>query len=148
MDIEFKDFQLNTIKQGDYIPKSELDTEDKYNRAVEVFGLLGFELGFNIDYISANSYPCMFVTHREGIGFCDKGSEFLRREITFNQLIAIGELKSLMNERDYSKRVADLGCYDVNSTNKNKSQKAYEILESLDYEFDSGKGRRYRKEWV
>ncbi len=62
--------------------------------------------------------------------------------------MAIGELKRLMNESCYSKRVADLGCYDVNSTNKNKSLQAYEVLKSLDYEFDSEKGRWYRKEWV
>ena len=35
--VSFNDFQLNNIKQGDYISKSELGTVDKYNRAVEGF---------------------------------------------------------------------------------------------------------------
>ena len=39
--INFKDFQLNTIKQGDYIEASELDRQ-KYQDAVGVFEMFGF----------------------------------------------------------------------------------------------------------
>ena len=42
LDIDhYGDFQLNEPLIGDYIPKSELDIEQRYNDAVEVFGLFG-----------------------------------------------------------------------------------------------------------
>lgn len=189
--LDYKDFQLNTSKKGDYITKSELDTEDKYNRAVEVFGLFGL-FGFHRVGEFALNYE-EFMNHPNGDSLvcCESlcigiksTHDCCERKITFNQLMAIGELKRLMAESDYSKRVTDSGCYDVNSANsnssvsavnrdtvcgkpksefveaiervnelesntsKNKSLQAYEILESLDYEFDSEKGRWYRKEWL
>lgn len=98
--INFKDFQLNTIKLGDCMPKSELDTEDKYNRAVEEFGLFGFVFkgGAADEYRSFND--------AESLTCCDDGlwqastERWNKRKITFNQLMAIGELKRLEIERD------------------------------------------------
>ena len=98
--IEFKDFQLNTIKQGDYIEASELDTEGKYNLAVEGFGLFGFVFngGAADEYRSFND--------AESLICCDDGlwqtntDRCNKRKITFNQLMAIGKLKRLEIERD------------------------------------------------
>lgn len=156
--VNFSDFQLNNIKQGDYIPKSELDTVDKYNRAVEALGLFGYT--FKVGAVSEYSN----LGNDESLTCCDDVDDGLwqtstdrwnERKITLNQLMAIGELKRLMNNRETvcgkpksefveaTKRVNEL-----ESSNDSKSQQAYEILESLDYEFDSRKGRWYRKEWV
>lgn len=162
--VSLGDFQLNTIKQGDYIPKSELDTEDKYNRAVEVFGLFGFyRVGsyssFILDvhtvmFVNAN---LSFVAHVESVK--------TKRKITYDQLMAIGKLKRLMNERNYSRRMADFGCYEISSAKpsssvskvnrdiernqpKNKSKQAYAILESLDYEYDLVKQKWFIKEYI
>ncbi len=94
--INASDFQLNTIKQGDCIAASELDTEQKYNDAVEVFELFGFKpsrrhRGFN----KAN--PNNLTVFNDGYCY------FLRethRKLTYQQLMAIGKLKRLEIERD------------------------------------------------
>ncbi len=92
------DFQLNTIKQGDYIPKSELDTEDKYNRAVEVFGLFGYKVPDLEFYSDLNE-----ITNQLAIWDGEVVVSYNnKRKLAFNQLMAIGELKRLMNERDNS----------------------------------------------
>ena len=154
--VNFSDFQLNTIKQGDYISKSELDTVDKYNRAVEVFGLFGyvFKVGAISDYeefSKEDSLGCF----DDGLWQTNVGHYENQRKLTYNQLMAIGELKRLMDNRETVcgkpksefveaiKRVNEL-----ESSNDGKSLQAYEVLKSLDYEFDSEKGRWYRKEWV
>lgn len=102
-----KHFQLNTIKQSDCISKSELDTEDRYNQAVEVFRLLGLEL-----YKDHEGYNSM-VQWWEGLeiyeGEIVSSNTIDGRRITFNQLMAIGELKRMMNERDKSDNTVDKG---------------------------------------
>jgi len=98
--IECPDFQLNTIKQGDYIEASELDRQ-KYQNAVGVFKLFGFypyERCYKKALKRANeiffvSDDLLFI----GSSSC---SELTKRKITFNQLMAIGELKRLELERD------------------------------------------------
>lgn len=96
--VDMPDFQLNTIKQGGYIEASELDTEDKYNRAVGVFGLLGLECYAN--YGLLNHFGDLYIEDCEAVHGCTDESECAVRKITFDQLMAIGELKRLMNERD------------------------------------------------
>ena len=99
------DFQLNEIVTGDYLPKSELDTEQKYNDAVEELGLFGFELST----YSEQNYDRLKMREFECIGLCDakliaaRNSLFERkRKLTYNQLMAIGKLKRLMNEHKSS----------------------------------------------
>ncbi|QDP48218.1 MAG: hypothetical protein Unbinned6437contig1000_72 [Prokaryotic dsDNA virus sp.] len=96
--IEKPDFQLNTIKQGDYIEASELDTEQNHNDAVDVFGLLGFECYGN--YSLLRSYGNLYIHNEKEIHSCTNESEFTKRKLTYNQLMAIGELKRLEIERD------------------------------------------------
>lgn len=109
--VKCNDFQLNEPREGYYIPKSELDTEEKYNQAVEVFGLFGFYRngkhcnGYDsfMDNDAADVL-CSYVT-------CDKAdntkllsanelASYCKVKITFDQLMAIGELKRKMNERE------------------------------------------------
>lgn len=106
----FNDFQLNTIKQGDYIEASELDTEQKYNDAVEEFGLLGFNpyLNFNMDIaefiLTTMGSGCGFIADSDGDLVIDYNDEWdkteKKRKITYPQLMAIGKLKQAMIERD------------------------------------------------
>ena len=91
-------FQLNTIRQGDYISKSELDTEDKYNRAVDVLEDFGCQCYAN--YSLLKSYGNLYAEEGKEVHTCTNESGCAVRELTHNQLMAIGELKRLMNERD------------------------------------------------
>lgn len=81
---DIKDFQLNEIRVGDFIPASELDTEQKYNDIVEVFGLFGAEdaigyKGFTLEF-------CNLLLNDESI-------------IVAASNDAIGKLKRMMLER-------------------------------------------------
>ena len=171
--VSLDDFQLNTIKQGDYIEASEFDTEDKYNRAVEALGLFGFSTYERNSAEALRRANEVFVADSEGT-FIGASSDWIEaeRKITFNQLMAIGELKRLMNERDSIKRQSEYcRCIQVEVGNhsakpnssvskvnrdiertanndqvKNKSKQAYEILESLDYDYDLVKQKWFRKD--
>ena len=141
--IKEQDFQLNEPRIGDYIPKSELDTEQKYNDAVEVFGLFGFK--FN--YRTEEEYLNLSVNER--LVCCDDGlwqvarGMSSRRNITYSQLMAIGKLKRLMNERD---KVND--SEKPNSCNKPKLATQYlneciEVQKQRGEQYDStGTGER------
>lgn len=102
-------YQLNTIKQGDYIEASELDTEQKYNDAVEVFGLFGFtpyerkakEALRLVNEIFFASDDLLFIGALED---CEEA----KRKITFTQLMAIGELNRLEIEKSAPKIAPDL----------------------------------------
>lgn len=170
--IEFEDFQLNTINKGDYIEASELDTEDKYNRDIEVFGLFGFDVSGDFEWFKDEScrYNLFFIDECKDLDSCVKTYGKLKRKLTFNQLMAIGELKRLMNERDSIKRQSEYcRCTQVEVGNikakpsrsvskvnrdiernqpKNKSKQAYAILESLGYGYDLVEQKWFRKEWV
>ena len=91
------DFQLNTIKQGDYIEASELDIEQKYNDAVEVFGLFGFErdTGYD-DNLTIPLYECLKALRSRLIASDCAGV----RKLTYKQVMAVGELKRLDIERE------------------------------------------------
>ena len=105
------DFQLNEIKVGDFIPVSELDTEQKYNEVVEVLKLHGVTGGLVEDKYSYQDIVGMFsddkfiaihnVENEVCAGFVNDGS-FCKRKMFFNQIIAIGKLKRMMLEREKS----------------------------------------------
>ena len=97
--IMYTDFQLNEPKQGDYLPKSELDTEQKYNDAAEEFGLFGFNLYSLSDGFKGFDYHNKLAVSDEYV--LNSVDEEVR-ELEFNQLMAIGKLKRLMNERKSS----------------------------------------------
>lgn len=98
--IEFKDFQLNTIKQRDSIKASELDTEQKYNDAVKVFELFGYER--SVGYNTLCLYDFCFIAKNGHIGGCTERHllSVSHRKLTYPQLMAMGELKRLEIERD------------------------------------------------
>ena len=146
--LKSSDFQLNEPREGWHIPKSELDTEEKYNKAVEVFGLFGFESqtsfgGLKIyDYLLAekagNLYSCVMIDE-------------CKTKCAFDQLMAIGELKRKMLEREKSapEITPDL-TPDLTPDNRrrNKSKQAYYILNGLDYEYDLIKQQWFKKQYI
>lgn len=156
-----KDFQLNEIREGDFIPVSELDTEQKYNEVVEVFWLFGFKRFDNASYAdtikSKTDSSCLKV-NPSGELICNwhKG----KRKLTYHQVIAIGKLKRMMLECERSKD----GYFDVSRVynaedfpkldleekpkRRNKSKQAYGILKSLDYEYDLVKQRWFKKQYI
>jgi hypothetical protein len=97
--IERVDFQLNEIRIGDYIEKSELDTEQKYNDVVEVFGLFGINV-HKRDFKCLRSVNTLFIIDSDGefIG-TNKVDPDLVRKLTYNQIMAIGKLKRMMGKR-------------------------------------------------
>jgi len=137
------DFQLNEPRQGDYIQKSELDTERKYNDAVEVFGLFDISVhGKGFNYLKPANTLLIIDSDWEFIGTSEDDSD-LERKITYNQLMAIGKLKRLMNERD---KVND--SEKPNSCNKPKLATQYlneciEVQKQRGEQYDStGTGER------
>jgi len=99
-------FQLNEPRQGDYLPKSELDIEQRYNNAVDAFGLFGFKFKVNTSDFTGFKY----ILGGDGNltindeGFIANHDNTSLRELAYNQLMAIGKLKRLMNESDNLKR--------------------------------------------
>ena len=100
--IECADFQLNEPMTGDYLQKSELDTEQKYNDAVEELGLFGFEPLFRNFNDCSQANNLYFINESGTFIGGGHSDENLEVELTYNQLMAIGKLKRLMNERKSS----------------------------------------------
>lgn len=94
--LTYQDFQLNEMRQGDYIPISELDTEQKYNDAIEVLGLFGYERFKS--YESSPSYHSLYLCENKVLS-CPEHYSGKERGLTYNQLIAIGKLKRSINKR-------------------------------------------------
>ncbi len=122
--VKMDDFQLNEVRQGDYIEASELDTEQKYNDAVEVFGLFGFENGVNgLSYAEHLNYEydAIFIdTAGEIDSVTGKAAcaEHCKRKITYPQLMAIGKLKRAMIERDAGMDSSDFKSSAIGVSNK------------------------------
>ena len=95
------DFQLNEIRQGDYIEASELDTEQKYNDAVAVFGLFGFNHLYSFGEIS-ELITNLTVDDDYKLHPKSTNNKDCVRKLTYPQLMAIGKLKRAMIERDKS----------------------------------------------
>ena len=97
-------FQLNEMRQGDYIEASELDTEQGYNDAVEVFGLFGFRWGDGaLSRYSSSSVNDALTCCDDGLWQTAKEYGKNKRKLTYPQLMAIGELKRLEVERSSPK---------------------------------------------
>ena len=130
------DFQLNEIKAGDFIPASELDTEQKYNDVVGVFGLFGFKLnkGQNYSYkrfISASGHDSLMLFEGKMIWQCRKSENGGLRKLTYHQIIAIGKLKRMMLEREKSapKTATDLT---AGNTDQVKNPSHYQLIEGVE----------------
>ena len=133
------DFQLNTIKQGDFIAASELDTEQKYNYAVEVFGLFGFNppslQPLNYHLLKSCQYDFLLLSN-DLFNTANLGAN-LKRKITHNQLMAIGELKRLEFERE---TLLSYGVYAPSKSSDSENPSSCEdvVNKPLHYQFFEG----------
>jgi hypothetical protein len=101
--VSLDDFKLNEIRIGDYIEKSELDTEEKYNDAVEVLRLFGHKDNPYSGYDGLISKYDRVVIY--GSSHCnDIYNRNCKRKLTYNQLMAISKLKRMMIERESVKQ--------------------------------------------
>ena len=162
-------FQLNEIREGDYIESSELDTEEKHNDAVDVFRLFGFSRNgpFALTYraFMRHELENTLVCSGKLLMGINYANSQCKRKITYAQLMAIGKLKRAMIERDevvrdklrhgvwlnevgFGSIVSDKSVDTASAGRRNKSKQAYAILKSLDYEYDLNKQKWYKKEWV
>lgn len=129
--LKSSDFQLNEPREGWHIPKSELDTEEKYNKAVEVFGLFGFGLNkYHKGYYE-------FVKVWRGIeiyhGELASTNATDGTKCTYTQLMAIGELKRKMLEREGVNFVEESGSLEVsNSSDIVKNPKHYQFFDGVE----------------
>ena len=164
-----EDFQLNTIKQGDCIESSCADTEQKYIDSVGVFDLFGFKPTRRHRGFSKASYNNLTVFND---GYCYSLHE-TPRKLTYNQLMAIGKLKRLMNERedglsghfiglDKAIHPCDLDKIVFHSDNilefntditegeeeDTKASKSYNLLKSMDIYYDEDLKLWYKKEFL
>lgn len=98
--IKAHDFRLNEIRQGDYLEASELDTEQKYNDALEVFELFGAKWGLEscteFSDLDEDNILIWSSTLNQGASWHVQR----KRKITYSQLMAIGKLKRAMIERE------------------------------------------------
>ena len=108
------DFQLNEMRIGDYIEASELDTEQKYNDAVEVFELFGFSPYLDCD-MDKSEFIKQALNYGEGLIADDELDLVIDynevndisqkiRKITYPQLMAIGGLKPHETVTDSGKK--------------------------------------------
>jgi hypothetical protein len=97
--VKFDDFQLNEIRIGDYIEKSELDTEQKYNDVVDVFGLFGYLESCTLCFKDVIEIGGMLIDDSITIYAEAPTYPSVKRKLTYNQLMAIGKLKRMMNEK-------------------------------------------------
>lgn len=171
--MKYEDFQINEPRQGDYIPKSELGTEQKYNAAVEVFELLRFEP--NSCFASYQDMYSEFVILIEDGKLYQESETYpsCQRKITYNQLMAIGKLKRLMNEREdglsghfiglekaihsrdfdnivfHSDNILDFNSNITEGEERDtKASKAYNLLKSMDIHYDEDLKLWYKKEFL
>lgn len=131
--VKYNDFQLNEVRIGDYIERSELDTEQKYNDVVEVFGLFGFRpyLNHGLNNVTfcktGNSNDTGLIIVSDNVELDYNGADFdnrRKRKLTYNQAIAIGKLKRMMLEREKSapEKAPDLSA-DFSKVSSNKYER-------------------------
>lgn len=132
--IDFRDFQLNEPLIGDYLPKSELDTEQKYNDAVEVFGLFGCAWVESACEKYGAFRDGKILIWSDGLHQASDFHNGKKRKLTYSQLMAIGKLKRLMNEREIKQAVKSR----INAElDKPKSAKQY-LNECIDVQNQRG----------
>lgn len=123
-------FQLNEIREGDFIPVSVLETEQKYNEVVEVFELFGFKVPRDKNYFSIKG-SVVFKVFGDYVIPSVLLTMDCKRQLTYSQIIAIGKLKRMMLEREKSapKTTPDLT---PDNADQVKNPKHYQLIEGVE----------------
>lgn len=133
--MNYSDFQLNTIKKGDCIEASEIDTEQKYNDAVGVIGLFGYKDCSN--YGGLEGRYTLLVDLSGDVCTCSPRQHEAKRKLTYNQIMAIGELKNLEFERE---TLLSYGVYAPSKSSDSENPSSCEdvVNKPLHYQFFEG----------
>ena len=142
--IIFDDFQLNEIRQGDYIEDSELDTEQKYDDVVEVFRLFDFEWGDSaLTRYSSSNFNNALTCCDNWLWQTTAAYVKNKRKLTYPQIMAIGELKRFELEKSAPKTAPDLTADVGNKTAKDYLNECIEVQNQRGEQYDSkGTGER------
>ena len=138
------DLQLNNIKQGDYIEALELNTEQKYNDAVDVFGLFGWSFPARAvsDYEELKGGDALLCSVDFEVYQNARGTGNRERKLTYPQLMVIGKLKRAMIESDESND-SELPNSSNYKTSKDYLNECIEVQNQRGEQYDSkGTGER------
>lgn len=98
--ISSDDFQLNEIRQSDFILAEGLD-EQKYKDVVEVFGLFGLTCDDHSNLLLITlGFGKVFIDNDNTVQFCGTHYRSFKRKLTYEQIMTIGKLKRAMIESD------------------------------------------------
>ena len=95
--LQYEDFQLNEIQQGDCILVDEIDDEDEYNNVVDVFMLFVFPRWEDAGFEDTKMSKWLVVDRDKDLVGAYLISD-CQRMVTYNQLITIGKLKKILND--------------------------------------------------
>ena len=98
--LQYEDFQLNEIQQGDGILVDEVDDEDEYHNVVDVFKLFGFPSYEDAGFEDTLKSKWLVVDKDSDLTGIDYLTSDCKRMVTYKQLMVIGKLKRMLNERD------------------------------------------------
>jgi len=146
---------ITELKVGDYIEKSELDTEQKYNDVVEVFGQRGFvfhELSedrykaFNDLLHVNNGWLCMRFSGIE--------SPLLKRKLTYSDIMSLKKvdvdncnIDKVVSDEDFKPYSPEnYPAFETYTESMMKS--AVDAMESLGYEYDEDKQQWFKREYL
>lgn len=124
---------ITEIKVGDYIEKSELDTEQKYNDVVEVFGQWG--ASFRGSAVSEYSH----FEDDNSLGFCKSGLFQLysdntdkKRKLTYNDIMSLKKVdwSKADKARDKLKEIVNKA-----KSEMEKDAKPYEFNEPVSVQY-------------
>ena len=98
--LQYEDFQLNEIQQGDCILVDEIDDEDEYHNVVDVFMLFGFPRWEDAGWEDTLKSKWLVVDKDSDLTGADYLTSDCKRMVRCGLLMVIGKLKSMLNERD------------------------------------------------
>ena len=171
--LEFKDFQLNEPLQGDCIVLDELEDEDEYNNVVDVFMLFGFPRYEGASFEDTKMNKWLVVDKDKDLIGTDYLTSDCKRMVSYKQLMAIGKLKHLIDERKdslsghfiglekaihscdfdnivfHSDKILDFNSNITKGDERDtKASKAYNLLKSMDIHYDEEQKLWYKKEFL
>ena len=97
--LQYEDFQLNEIQQGDCILVDEIDDEDEYNNVVDVFMLFGFPRWEDAGCEDTLKSKWLVVDKDSDLTGADYLISDCKRMVSYKQIMTIGELKKMLNDK-------------------------------------------------
>ena len=96
--LQYEDFQLNEIQQGDCILVDEIDDEGEYHNVVDVFMLFGFPRYEDASFEDTLKSKWLVVDKDRDLTGVDCLISDCKRMVSYKQIMTIGKLKRLLND--------------------------------------------------